>query len=291
MGKLEAALSAADRGCHIFPVVAGGKVPHPLAGNWSETATNDRNRIGHFWTNVDPQANIGISCKRSGLLVVDCDMPKSEYLLRGTPLEYLHAIVGPNVKGEVVFDELRERAGGTDADLDTYRVNTGSGGLHMYFSWPGHWPVASQASLVRGLVDVRSNGGRHGGYVLAEGSETNLGPYEHRAGAEIELPPLWLRMLVVEKPAAPRPRGSQGLRQPGAVSWSGLVDSVQHAGVGNRNNALLWASRAMCGDGATLEEAKSTLGPAAAQAGLDDFEIDRTIESGYRVQQQKDGTR
>jgi hypothetical protein len=45
----------------------------------------------------------------------------------------------------------------------------------------------------------------------------------------------------------------------------------------------------MCEEGATEQECKDTLGPAAAGAGLGDMEIERTIESGYRVQRHKEG--
>ena len=105
---------------------------------------------------------------------------------------------------------------------------------------------------------------------------------------DIGLPPEWIRHLVAEKPVV-KPKRFTGIRQPGAISWSGLVDSVRNAGEGNRNNALLWASRAMCGDGATEQEAKDTLGPAASEAGLGAFEIERTIESGFRAQRHKEG--
>ena len=45
----------------------------------------------------------------------------------------------------------------------------------------------------------------------------------------------------------------------------------------------------MCSDQATEQEAKDTLGPAAQEAGLPYFEIERTIESAYRIQRQKEG--
>lgn len=175
--------------------------------------------------------------------------------------------------------------------LSTYTVSTASGGRHLYYSWPDYWPKVSQASIVKGVIDVRGNGGQYGGYVLAEGSMVDGGSYyELWTGSDPTLPPEWLRNLVVEKPPAPRIQRPQGLRQPGAISWSGLVDSVRNAGEGNRNNALHWAARAMCTDGATEQEAEDVLGPAAREAGLGDFEINRTIQSAYRIQRQKEGS-
>lgn len=287
---LQHVLKAQARGLHVFPVVAGDKVPHPLAGRWSETATNDLNRIIHFWTNVDPRANIGVACKPSELLVVDLDRAKEDWNLRGTQWEYVHGAYGPRVDGTDLFDEMMFKAGVDSIQtVDTYTVRTGSGGLHLYYQWPASWPRASQASPVKGVVDVRGNGGQWGGYVLGEGSVTEAGEYvmvETLRGPQIA--PEWIRLLVAERPAPP-PRRLTGLRQPAALSWTGLIESVRNAGEGNRNNTLLWAARAMCGDGATEEEAEKILGQAATEAGLPYFEIERTIKSAYRIQRQKEG--
>lgn len=288
---LQHALKAQRRGLHIFPVAAGDKIPHPAAGKWGETATNDLGQIVHFWTNVDPGANIGIACKPSELLVIDLDRAKEPWKLRGTDWEYMHGAYGEYVNGEDVWDEMTFKLGGghPSGPMFTYAVRTGSGGLHLYYQWPASWPRISQASPVKGIVDVRGNGGQWGGYVLGEGSRTAAGEYvmvETLRGPQIA--PEWIRSLVAERPAPP-PRRITGLRQPAALSWSGLEASVRNAGEGNRNNALLWAARAMCGDGATEDECEKVLAPAATDAGLPYFEIERTIKSAYRIQRQKDG--
>ncbi len=297
MTMLQWALKAQARGLHIFPVAPGGKTPHPKAGyrdaagnfhGWGETATNDLAQITHFWTNVDPYANVGIACKPSELLVIDLDQAKEPWNLRGSEWAYLHDAYGQFVSGVDVWDEMMFKADG--ATPETYTVRTGSGGYHLYYQWPKHWPRISQASPIKGVVDVRGNGGQYGGYVLAEGSVTDAGQYravENYRGPQIA--PEWIRKLVAERPAQPKVHRQSGIRQPGAISWSGLVDRVKNAGEGNRNNALLWAARAMCSDGATEDEAKKVLGDAASSAGLPYFEIERTIESAYRIQRQKEG--
>lgn len=297
---LQAALRAQGRGFHIFPVKAGDKVPHPAAGyrdaagnfhGWGETATNDLGKIIHFWTQVDPQANIGVACKPSQLLVVDLDKAKEPWNLRSTDWSYLHDAYGQFVHGEDLFDEMHFKSGSTNTyDLDTYAVRTGSGGLHLYYQWPPWWGQQSQASPVKGVVDVRGNGGQYGGYVLAEGSVTSAGQYEcisPESGPQIA--PQWIRELVTPRPKVQTPRRVSGIQQPSAISWSGLVDSVRKAGEGNRNNALLWAARAMCSDGASESDCMDTLGPAAQDAGLPYFEVERTIQSAYRIQRQKEG--
>lgn len=288
---LQAALKAQRRGLHIFPVAPGAKVPHPAAGQWGLTATNDLNLIIHFWTNVDPRANIGVACKPSELLVVDLDRAKEPGKLRGTEWEYLHEAYGDYVHGEELWDEMLFKVpGARKVDASTYTVRTGSGGLHLYYQWPAYWGPASQASLVKGIVDVRGNGGQYGGYVLAEGSVTDAGEYKALSnGRGPQIAPEWIRRLVTPTPKQPASRRPAGIRQPGAISWSGLVDSVLHAGEGNRNNALLWAARAMYSDGATEQECLETLGPPAGDAGLGWPEIERTIQSAYRIQRQKEG--
>lgn len=297
MTMLHAALAAQRRGFHIFPVARGLKVPHPAASyrdaagvlhGWGETATDDVTQIVRFWTQVDPQANIGVACKPSQLLVVDLDVPKGPWKLKGTEWEYLHAGYGPYVSGVQVWDEIEFKYG---AAPGTYSVMTPSGGIHHYFWWPATLGPMSQASPVKGVIDVRGNGGEWGGYVLAEGSQVGNGSYlpPYGDGVPVAFAPDWLVDMVRQKPRQPASGRFSGIRQPGAISWTGLVDSVRHAGHGNRNNALLWAARTMCEEGATEQECKDTLGPAAAAAGLGDMEIERTIESGYRVQRNKEG--
>ncbi len=290
---LKAALAAQRRSFHVFPVARNAKVPHPAAGQWGLTATNDINKIVHFWTNIDPQANIGVACKPSDLLVIDLDVAKEDFQPRGTEWAHLHDAYGPRVNGEEVFDEMAYKLGGdAPSDLITYSVRTRSGGLHLYYRWPAHWPRISQASPVKGIVDVRGNGGQYGGYVLGEGSRVDGGEYvvEGGAGVSLPLPPQWIRLLVAEKPQQPKIVRPKGLMQPGAISNSGLVASVQNAGEGNRNNALVWAARTMCEEGSTVEQAVDTLGPAAASVGLGMMEIQRTIESAFRTQRYKDGS-
>ena len=284
------ALNALKRGFHIFPVAPGQKIPHRMAGNWGQTATNDVNQVVRFWTQIDPTANIGVACKPSSLLVIDLDTAKKEWALKGTEWEYVHSVYGPMVSGEDLWDEMAFKMGDR-LDGDTYTVRTGSCGLHLYYRWPSHWPRISQASPVKGVVDVRGNGGQYGGYVLGEGSRTEAGTYGYDLGRDsgfLLLPPKWIRQLVAEKPAPPK-RPPTGPRPSGSVKSSGLVETVRNAGEGNRNNALLWAARTMCEERATENEALRALGPAASEAGLGDFEIERTIQSAYRVQRQKDG--
>lgn len=282
---LTPATTAVSRGFHIFPVEVRGKRPHRDAGEWGQTATADVLSVIRYWSRTP--ANVGVACRPSQLLVVDCDTAKTDWNLKGSKWEYVHGAYGSRVDGTDLLDEVAYDSGADPVDpQSTYSVRTGSGGLHLYFSWPAFWPKPSQASIVRGVIDVRNGGGDYGGYVLGAGSVTDAGTYEVISDAPVALTPQWLFDIVREKPAPTAPRFT-GFRQPGAISFTGLESSVRNAVEGNRNNSLTWATRTMCEEGATEAEALQLLGPAAQDAGLSATEAERTIRSAYRTQIQK----
>lgn len=297
---IQHAMAALRRGFHIFPVQERGKRPHHAAGDWGETATNNPNQVIAWWSQY-PQANIGVACKPSDLLVIDCDIAKTDWNLKGTEWAYVHEAYGPQVDGTDLLDEIKFKHDGDMDDFETYSVWTGSGGCHFYYRWYPGWPKGSQASIVKGVIDVRNGGGRDGGYVLGEGSVTldetqrdgtvkKGGPYvANELTRVIADPPSWIRRLVVEKPSAPRQPSVAGIRQPGVISFSGLAQTVAQARPGNRNNALLFSARAMCSDQAPEAQCLEILGEAARAAGLDEQEIRQTISSAYRLQRQKEG--
>jgi hypothetical protein len=287
MNLLGYAAQAVSRGFHVFPVQPGEKTPHkivpdkPYTIRWSEMATNDMRKVVEWWQ-YSPEANIGIAAKPSGLIVVDCDMPKRDYQLKDTPWEYMHDRLGPLVDGSDVLREMCSRFGDDYQRFErTYRVCTASLGLHLYYKWPDG-VQASQASPVPGLVDIRCNGGQRGGYVLGAGSVTAKGSYVAENDLPIAEAPPWLVELCREKP---RPKPERPLfSQPGHAGFGGLVEAVRTAQEGNRSNCLLWAARSMCEDGAPEEEAHNLLIPAAVEAGLSERESMATIRSAYRLQ-------
>lgn len=290
---LDHALAALARGWHIFPIPALSKEPkHPLCPAWGSMATNDLATVLRWWAQ-DPQANIGVACKPSQLLVVDCDVAKTDMNLRGTEYARLHDTLGElRVSGFDVYAVYADEHGAQWGDFATLMVKTRAGGLHLYYSWPTAWPKPSQASLVKGVVDVRNGGGQWGGYVLAPGSivfdDGYVGGYVIENPGDVIPAPQWLRTMVAEKPPKPKQPKSPFM-QPGTISYGGLEESVRNAMPGNRNNALLWAARAMCSDGADMDEALDILGRSAELAGLDGQEIEQTIRSAYRLQQYKEG--
>lgn len=275
---IEHAIRAIQKGFHVFPVEPMDKVP-ARDGNhtirWSEYATNVPGRVVQQWQHW-PRANVGIACAPSGLLVVDCDTPKTPFLLKGTPMAWLHDRYGPYVHGMDVFEVLAKSLG---ISLDTYSVTTGSGGTHLYYRWPRSIR-ASQASLIRGVVDIRCNGGEYGGYVLGDGSETMAGAYTGLFGESILNAPLALVELCREKPRVAAARSP--FRQPYSGDVGGLQKAIILAAEGNRNNVLHWAACCMRDDGHAEEATVEALSEPAERVGLTQLETRATISSVYR---------
>ncbi|MET7612228.1 bifunctional DNA primase/polymerase [Streptomyces seoulensis] len=186
---LSAALDAASRGWHVFPLRPGSKPP-ALHGErsctgtgecarghvkWEQRATTDPNRIRTAWSRAP--FNVGIACGPSGLLVVDLDVPKEK-----------SSSYAPC--GATTFAALWERAG--HAVPDTYRVRTASGGTHLYFTVPPGVRLANTASTIADAVDTRG----WGGYVVAAGSTTPAGTYEPLNAPEPAPLPAWLLSIL-----------------------------------------------------------------------------------------------
>ncbi|WP_327297119.1 bifunctional DNA primase/polymerase [Streptomyces sp. NBC_01197] len=195
---LAAALDAADRGWHVFPLRPGDKRPAlhgeavcPGLGDcagghrkWEQRATLDPDRIRRAWS--DGPFNIGIATGPSGLVVVDLDVPKPNSST-GTP------------SGVTTFEALCERAG--QAVPATYRTRTASGGHHLYFTAPDGIRLGNSAGKLGKLIDTRA----WGGYVVAPGSIVHGAAYEVLDPAPVlQLPPRLLDALKPpERPARP----------------------------------------------------------------------------------------
>lgn len=195
---LRAALEAAARGWHVFPLRPGGKPP-ALHGEqsctrtgvcasghvkWEQRATTDPDRIQAVWSRAP--FNVGIATGPSGLLVIDLDTPE-------------HNSSSDAPDGATTFRALCERAG--HAVPDTYRTRTPSGGTHLYFTAPPGLRLGNTVSTVADSVDTRA----WGGYVVAAGSTTPAGRYEALCGSETAVLPPWLQTIL--QPATTRPVG------------------------------------------------------------------------------------
>ncbi|MFF9185498.1 bifunctional DNA primase/polymerase [Streptomyces misionensis] len=276
---LRAALDAAERGWHVFPLRPGtkrpalhGEVSCPGTGpcvnghlKWEQRATTDPDRIRATWS-LAP-FNVGIATGPSGLVVVDLDVPKD----KGS---------SDAPCGAETFRALCERAG--HAVPDTYRTRTASGGTHLYFTAPAGVRLTNTARTIGELVDTRA----WGGYVVAAGSTTPAGTYEALCGSETVSLPGWLQSIL-----QPAPKPSRGpsvavagqSRRYADVALNNEARNVASAPSGARNAALLRAARALgrfvaWGDlpRHVVEEALQEAGEAA---GLPAAECRSTIRS------------
>ncbi|MFF0399337.1 bifunctional DNA primase/polymerase [Streptomyces sp. NPDC005248] len=277
---LSAALEAAERGWHVFPLRPADKRPAlhgesvcPLIGDcagghrkWEDRATIDPDRIRRAW--ADRPFNIGIATGPSGLVVVDLDMPKQKSST-GTP------------SGVTTFEALCERAG--QPVPITYRTRTASGGHHLYFTAPPGIRLTNSAGRLGKLIDTRA----HGGYVVAAGSFTATGPYTVTDPTLPASLPEWLyALLAIRQP--PRalmavPSSSRASRY-AAAALRAETATVRAAQEGERDCTLLSAARALgrfiaWGDlpRSVVEEA---LQEAGESAGLSSRQCRSTVRSG-----------
>lgn len=160
------------RGISEHDYKQGGK--HPLITGWEKEATTDWAQVAKWWRD-NPKSNIGIATgEASGIIVLDVD-PDNGGLDSLTALEKEHG-------------QLPQ----------TYRVETGSGGIHFYFAWPGFNPKNSAGKLGEGL-DIRADGGQ----VVAPPSVSVKGPYTLRDDTEPAPAPAWLVDMLRPPPPAP----------------------------------------------------------------------------------------
>ncbi|WP_371801103.1 bifunctional DNA primase/polymerase [Streptomyces sp. NBC_01732] len=238
---LAAALAAAERGWHVFPLRPADKRPAlhgeaacPRVGactnghlKWEDRATTDPDRIRAAWS-AGP-FNIGLATGPSGLVVVDLDMPKPNSST-GTP------------SGVTTFEALCERAG--QAAPATYRVRTASGGHHLYFTAPTGIRLTNTAGLLGPLIDTRA----WGGYVVAPGSLANGHAYEVTDPAPVAELPAWLLAALTPAPAPAQPVRIQVPRFGNRAADAALereTATVRATTEGGRNGQLLRSARAV----------------------------------------------
>ncbi|MFF0795052.1 bifunctional DNA primase/polymerase [Streptomyces spiralis] len=238
---LRAALDAAARGWHVFPLRPGTKRPAlhgetacPGTGpcehghrKWEQRATTQPDLIRAAWSQAP--FNVGIATGPSGLLVVDLDKPKDKST-SDAPC------------GATTFRALCERAG--HAVPTTYRTRTASGGEHLYFTAPHGVRLGNTAGTIASLVDTRA----WGGYVVAAGSITPAGTYE-APYARLAAPlPEWLLSILQPAPKASQAPSVAVTGQSRRYADTALANEAQNvaaAQVGEREAKLFRAARAV----------------------------------------------
>lgn len=271
---LGAALDAADRGWHVFPLVRAGK--GPVLRNWEQRATTNKPQIYRWW--MDAEWNVGIATGRSGLVVIDLDDGHGD----AAPERFAGARNGRDVL------EILAAEAGTCVPTNTYEVMTPSGGSHLYFRLPPAVALRNTAGSLGWKIDSRAGGG----YCVAAGSVCQNADYRVvRGGAVAELPDWLLRALT----PARRPEDGPPLQLPShrasayvTAILEGESRAVAVARTGTRHQALLKAACALGrliggGELAETDARTALLEACSAHIGIDGFgleEVLRTIEDG-----------
>ncbi|MEV7190746.1 bifunctional DNA primase/polymerase [Streptomyces sp. NPDC093510] len=262
-GLLSAALDAAARGWHVFPLRPGTKRPAlhgeaacPRTGacasrhqKWEQRATTNPDRIRAAWART--AFNVGIATGPSGLLVVDLDVPKLNSSA-DTPC------------GVTTFTALCERTG--HPVPDTCRTRTASGGQHLYFTAPHGMRLANTAGTIAPLVDTRA----WGGYVVAAGSTTPAGTYEAVGGPVAAPVPSWLLSILKPAPKSPQAPSVAVTAQSRRYADTALANetrTVSGAQLGEREAKLFAAARALGRFIAWGDLPRSTVEAALQEAG------------------------
>lgn len=159
MTKLEAALDAARRGFHIFPLAPNTKKP-ALKGDWKEHATQDESQIRQWWES-NPEYNL--AGRTDAFFVVDVDI---------------------NRGGLATIQALRLMEG----SQKTLTSMTHSGGGHQIYALPPGVSISGGVDKLGPGVDVKS----YGGYIVLPGSTIKENPYVWVRECAPEPAPQWM---------------------------------------------------------------------------------------------------
>ncbi len=259
----------AETGLHIFPCWPKSKRPITTHG-WQD-ATNDADQVAELWGRW-PDANIGLACGASGLIVIDFDSGK------------------PGFEGAGLLAELSEL-------YPTTTSHTPTGGAHLYYLQPNDITLTNRRKGLPSGVDVRGNGG----YVLMPPSTVTY-TGEDAAKRNLEdgftghyswvntLRPAPLPSLLIDilrpppPPAIDRTSYRQTVDSFVNARLAAEVMAVRCAATGGRNerlNLAAWRLGKLVAAGRLTEsEIRAALLPAALACGLGESEASKTIASG-----------
>jgi len=233
----------------VFPVVPGKK--QPKYKGWQRDATTDPEQIDRYWRG-DPAPNIGIVCGEQ----FDAFDIEAEYV--DALVQYL------NSNGLAV--------------PETPVATTGRGGIHILTTPTGVGAGRDLYLAGTHIGELKSTGG----LIVACPSVTS-GRYEWLYTPDrMELgdPSAWMLGLL-ERPRRSSRRfktrvhsSAEGMQQ-----LERLHQAVVRAGIHRRNNFLYWAVRRALEEGIPERYTVLSLKRAALAAGLEEDEIEKTIES------------
>jgi putative DNA primase/helicase len=267
---LTAALGYARRGWYVFPCRSEDK--RPLTEHGFKDASLDPAQIREWWTR-HPEALIGVDCGRSGLVVIDCDVKNG-------------------VDGPGNWLKIAAKAGFDPTEA--LHSRTQSGGEHFIFADSSHGAIASSAGKLAPGIDIRANGG----YVIVPPGRGTAGNYQALgdwAKSPGVLPSaLTDRLLhLKEKPLSVGNPAKASRVDPfsgsiyGRAALAAECQDIARSPEGQRNSRLNQAAfslgQLVAGNELSRNEVESALRQAALQAGLEEQETERTLQSGLEA--------
>ena len=245
-----------------------GKCPRV---RWREKSTVSELQIRRWWQRW-PNANVGVDCGKSNIVVVDFDISK------------------PDFDGGDLLDLLDK--------YPTWQVVTGSGGYHYIYKAPAGSQFTNAAGMLPKGCDIRAAGG----FIVGAGSLHRSGNryrfvdgFEPKSISLAELPEslkVILRDTTRRQPEPPQHAETKASYRQSVDSFiAARLDAermaVRTAANGSRNerlNLAAWRLGKLVKPGKLTEsQIESALLPEARACGLGEHEALRTIASGLRA--------
>jgi Bifunctional DNA primase/polymerase, N-terminal len=223
---LSEAAAYAVNGWPVFSLA--GKIPYEGTHGLKEATTNIPD-IERFWTQ-HPKANIGLATgRRSGILVLDMDVPEGYYSLK----------------------ELQQQYGSLP---ETRTVRTVNKGLHYYFAYPTDGKTYSNVVGLTNHIGLDVRG--EGGYVVSPPSRLYGKKYYTWVNPDTPIAPLpdWLHKLLPTKGEQRKYPHEFGFAGQSGGKW--VDEAVAKATEGNRNQMGFWLACQLRDD--VLSEAEAT---------------------------------
>lgn len=246
--------------------------------SWKDIASTDEAQIRE-WAKSYSQPVAGVlTGSRSGVWVVDVDVPKKD----------------GDDDGRKTLDSWQKVHGSLPK---TFTVETPSGGLHLYFQMPKDGDVRNSVKQAAPGIDVRGTGG----YVIAPGSTLPDGrQYRIVSNEPPVLAPDWLLNLARRiqqptksgqapgsMPTIPVMLDAEAARKWALAGLAAECGKVHSAQEGERNGTLNTAAlkvfQLVAGGSLSEVEAYNALLAAAYACGLPENEARATIESGRKA--------
>lgn len=248
------ALLYARAGWRSFPVTARKKTP--IYKNWQEDATTDPKMVRQYFP-PGTERNIGLVCGEAF----------DAWDIEGQHLAAFSEHLTQNGVGMPEAPVAHTARGG----VHILTAPTGVDGTrYLYLGGQHVGELKSRGGFIVACPSVFTDDNGTGDYIWATLPRRLAVPEA----------PGWL-LALLERPVRLRKTLPTRIASPddAVVVLGRLAGSVTHAGEGRRNNYLYWAIRRAIEEGIPVDHAVKALRAAASEAGLEDDETEKTIES------------